>query len=81
MGEIGGSRGGRSGEIGELEDAGWSSEGWEHNACVQPTCSAVLAGPGGGSKGMCREGLKMVFRVKMRVVCLPRLQLFFVWLL
>jgi hypothetical protein len=38
--------GGRSGEIGKLEDAGWSSEGWEHNACVQPTSSAVLAGAG-----------------------------------
>jgi hypothetical protein len=45
-GEPGGAGeiGGRSGDIGELEDAGWSSEGWEHNACVQPTSSAVLAG-------------------------------------
>jgi hypothetical protein len=46
-----GRSGGDRGEIGDLEDAGWSSEGWEHKARVQPTSSAVLAGAGRGSRG------------------------------
>ena len=64
-GEGGGDRW-RSGEIGELEDAG-AQRVWEHNACVQPTSSAVLAGAGKqGDDCVGEDSRRCSVRVEMR---------------
>ena len=56
----------RSGEIGELEDAG-AQRVWEHNACVQPTSSAVLAGAGKqGDDCVGEDSRRCSVRVEMR---------------
>ena len=67
-GDRGRSRGDRwrSGEIGELEDAG-AQRVWEHNACVQPTSSAVLAGAGKqGDDCVGEDSRRCSVRVEMR---------------